>query len=429
MNIAWKNIMARKMSSAKVAISIFAMVIIMCIFTAYSIALSDETERIVMSYRSGHNFIAETSAPVASERIKKIKELKGVSDVAEITVFRNINNLRGMTFYIDEKEYKCDHSYYDEDLNFGSDYYVNKFHFGDFAFVKPDEHIVLSHHKEELTYRFPNSQPILMGKDTVSDDEIIVSEYFLKEFGLDTSIINKSLTIKIGKKTYSDLQIVGIMDKHFYQLTNTYEQYFIASEESTLYKDMSKNSKFLTKVYVEDYEMSESLLNDLIKLGLVKITPGSEYGLSSATTAKIISNILTGVMATVGVGIISALTLNIIYSMRFMITKKSNFYGIMQAYGLKSKRIFEILFCEMFILSLFAIVFAYAISYGLVFLLDFLLSSMVGIGVFFSWSNFLITFSVAVCFTLLVVLVVSLINYSIYYKRSTQKLLKNTMEN
>ena len=64
MLIAWKNIMARKWSSTKVALSILAMVIIMCIFTAYSIALGEETERITKSYRSAHNVIIDRKSVV-----------------------------------------------------------------------------------------------------------------------------------------------------------------------------------------------------------------------------------------------------------------------------------------------------------------------------------------------------------------------------
>ncbi len=100
----------------------------------------------------------------------------------------------------------------------------------------------------------------------------------------------------------------------------------------------------------------------------------------------------------------------------------------MQVYGMDKQKLFTILFCEMFILSMFAAIVAYALSYGLVFLMDYLLSSMVGVGVFFGWANFLITFAIAVLFTLGVVLAVCLINYSLLFKRSTIKMLRNSME-
>lgn len=148
-----------------------------------------------------------------------------------------------------------------------------------------------------------------------------------------------------------------------------------------------------------------------------------------STTVRIIASILNGIMATVGLGIISALILNIVYSMRFMMKKKNNFYAIMQVYGMDKKMMFNIMFCEMLILSLLASIVAYGISYGLVYLLDYLLSSMVGIGVFFGWLNFLVTFIIAVVFTMCVVAIVCLINYSLYYKRSTSRMLRNTMEN
>ena len=107
MLIAWKNIMARKWSSTKVALSILAMVIIMCIFTAYSIALGEETERITKSYRSAHNVIIETTTPIDSKKVEQAKNIEGIGNVAEILVCRNTKNLRGMSFVIGGKEYSC----------------------------------------------------------------------------------------------------------------------------------------------------------------------------------------------------------------------------------------------------------------------------------------------------------------------------------
>ncbi len=100
MLIAWKNIMARKWSSAKVALSILAMVIIMCIFTAYSVALSEETERITKSYRSAHNIIIETTLPITDTKIDQIKNIDDISGVSQIAICRNVNNLLGMSFDI-----------------------------------------------------------------------------------------------------------------------------------------------------------------------------------------------------------------------------------------------------------------------------------------------------------------------------------------
>lgn len=451
MNIAWKNIMARKWSSLKVVISIFIMLIIMCIFTAYSIALGEEREKVVYSFRSGHNFIISTKTQIVENKIETMKNMKGISNVVETANYRNLGNLRGMTFAIDansdgdiaeEETYKCEHFYYDDDLYISSDYCVNNLHLGDFAFVKENQHLVLPQHNEELKYRFKDYSSLLAGRDVFNaPNEIVVSEYFLKEFGLDASIINKKMHItfqqrerngEINEKTYT-VVVVGVLNQYYYQLTNSYTQHFIANINSDFYRDFYKNQKsnitFTTKLYLENYMLSRSLMDDIKGLGFLKVSVGSQYGLSMATTVTIVSNILTGVMATVGVGIISALILNIIYSMRFMIMKKSNFYGIMQAYGLKKRGLFEILFCEMFILSIFAIVFAYAVSYGLVYLFDFLMSNMVGLGVFFGWQNFLITFAVAVCFTIIVVVCVSLINYLICSKKSMIKILKNSSEN
>lgn len=434
MLIAWKNIVARKWSSVKVALSIFAMVIIMCIFTAYSIALGEETERITKSYRSAHNVIIETSSPVDSKKLEQAKNIDGVGNVAEILACRNTKNLRGMSFVIEGKKYSCSHEYYDGNLQIGVDEYVNKMHAGDFAFVKADESIVQPHHQEELGYRFKDNECLLAGKDKVSGNEIVVSEYFLQEFELEQSILNKDMIIRLAGNDYS-VKIVGIMNSHFYELTDTFDQHFIACNDSEIYKNyFSKefgNSKYLTKLYLKEVKLNDKLLDDVKDLHIfaANIKLGSHYGLSMSTTVRIIASILNGIMATVGLGIISALILNIVYSMRFMMKKKNNFYAIMQVYGMDKKMMFNILFCEMLILSLIASTVAYGISYGLVYLLDFLLSSMVGVGVFFGWLNFLVTFIIAVVFTMCVVAIVCLINYSLYYKRSTSKMLRNTMEN
>ncbi len=434
MLIAWKNIMARKWSSAKVALSILAMVIIMCIFTAYSVALSEETERITKSYRSAHNIIIETTLPITDTKIDQIKNIDDISGVSQIAICRNVNNLLGMSFDIENKHYECEHDYYEGNLQIGIDPYVNNLHYGDFAFVPNDEKIIQPHHEEELDYRFDDNKCMLLGKDSVGDNEIIISEYFLQEFELDTSVMSKFLNINLAGQTYS-YKIVGIINAHTYELTNTIDQHFIVSKNSSLFKYFesinTSNIKYQTKLYMKGFKLNDKLLDDIRGLGIINVKSielGSEYGLSMSTTVRIISSILNGIMATVGLGIISALVLNIMYSMRFMMKKKNNFYAIMQVYGMDKQKLFTILFCEMFILSMFAAIVAYALSYGLVFLMDYLLSSMVGVGVFFGWANFLITFAIAVLFTLGVVLAVCLINYSLLFKRSTIKMLRNSME-
>lgn len=435
MLIAWKNIMARKWSSAKVALSILAMVIIMCIFTAYSVALSDETERITKSYRSAHNIIVETVVPVSDKKLEEAKSIAGIGDVLEIAICRNTKNLRGMKFSIGGKVYACDHDYYDGNLDIGTDRIVNRLHYGDFAFVKSGQNIALSHHDEEMDFRFKGEKSLLAGKANVQADELIVSEYFLQEFGLDANVLGSMINISIGGKRFG-FKIVGIMNSHFYDLTDHIRQHFIASTDSKIFNDYfltnSAKTNYQTKLYLQQFKLHSKLLDDvksIITLNVRSITLGSEYGLAMSTTVRIIASILDGIMATVGLGIISALFLNIVYSMRFMMKKKNNFYAVLQVYGMNKNKMFEILFCEMFILSMIASIVAYAISYGLVYLLDYLMSSMVGIGVFFGWANFLITFAIAVIFTLIVVLIVCLINYSLYYKRSMSKMLKNTIEN
>ena len=435
MLIAWKNIIARKWSSAKVALSILAMVIIMCIFTAYSVALGEETDRITKSYRSAHNIIVETTLPLTNDKLEKAKNIDGISNVAEIAICRNIKNLRGMTIKIDGKLYECDHDYYDGNLQIGIDPFVNNLHYGNFAFVKPNTQIVQPHQEEELDFRFKGNNCLLLGKDSIEDNEIIISEYLLQEFNLDNSILNKTLTIAFDNVNYS-FKIAGIMNMHFYELTNTIEQHFIASTGSELFKNYFlkndlNNIKYQTKLYMKGFKLDDKLIDNVKNLSILNVKSvelGSQYGLSMSTTVRIISSILNGIMATVGLGIISDLILNMMYSMRFMMKKKNNFYAVMQVYGLDKKKLFTILFCEMFILSMIAAIVAYAFSYGLVYLLDYLLSSMVGVGVFFGWANFLITFAIAVVFTLGVVVAVCLINYSLLFKRSTSKMLRNSME-
>lgn len=434
MLIAWKNIMARKWSSAKVALSILAMVIIMCIFTSYSIALGEETDKITKSYRSAHNVIIETTAPLVDDKLERAKNVDGIGFVSELAFCRNLEGFKGMTFTIDGdgKEYQCKHKIDHDDVVYRS------LHSGNFAFYSLSANIITDYHEEELSYRWKGEKSLIAGRDYFnSNDEIVVSESFvneLQELGFSGDILNKKLTIAINNQQFTST-VVGILNSHFYMLTDTTSQHFIVPNGSNYFSFFEENDSFFnfqTKLYIKEYKLQDKLIEDiksLVILNAKDIYLGDEYGLSMSTTVMLIGSILNGIMATVGLGIISALILNIMYSMRFMMKKKNNFYAIMQVYGMDKKKMFFILFWEMVILSLFSSIIAYAISYGLVYLLDYLMSSMVGVGVIFGWINFLVTFAIAVIFTLLVVLMVSLINYSLYYKRSTSKMLRTTMEN
>ena len=431
MKFAWKNIMARKMTSVKVMITLIFMIIIMCVFTAYSIALSDETEKVVKSYKAGHYLSYESSIRLTPIMREKLNQIDGIDYTLEKGYLDNRAGLRGMAFYLDGVEYACKDFIYDDPTIDTGDYYQNYLHKARLNFVDSKKDIISSNEKEEYKYRFLEDNPLIYGRSYLeNENEMILSIYVLDDIGLSVNdVLNKKIDFKYNGKVYDDIKVVGVTGYEYVRLTTNENEFFYLSYDSDIVKDNKSNVKNTVEIYISNYMQAQLVANDLVKNGFIGLSAGSEYGMYMATTVTIVGNILAGVMGTVGVGIIGALTLNIILSMRYMIIKKVNFYGIISAYGLKNYSIFNMLFFEMAYIALFAAVIAYAISYGFLYLLDFIMSSLVGIGVIFSWANFLITLAVAVVFTLTVILAVTIVNFVAFTRRYSAKLLNKSIDN
>lgn len=419
MGMAWKNIMSRKFSSTKVIISMVVMIIILCIFTTYSVALADESTRVINSYRAGHYYLISEDEQLTESAYKNLRKIENIDKIDNYMVC-NASADGGYTLNIDGEDY----NYFFSDA-------FNRYKYGKLAFYN-NTSFISNNEVQEFKYRWKNNGNILKeGSSVLSGNSVVISERLIEELKIPKSCLNKPVILKSsdGTTIYEGV-ISGIVDKRYYDLTD-HEQsthlFMNANHESVpAYIEKVQNYvEYETKVFIKDYLVSQQVARDLVaKAGIINFRPGSEYGLAMATTSTIVSNVLVGAMSTIGLAIIVALIINILISMRFIINKKSNYYGIINAYGAKKKKILGIMFCEMLIISLISIVVAYAISYAITYALDAILSTLINFGVIFSWYNFLITLAVALIFTSSLSVIITAINYSALSKKSTIKLLK-----
>lgn len=412
--------MARKMTTAKVMVSMVFMIIIMCVFTAYSIAIAEESTNIVESYRAGHYISVSTGVKMLPNRTETLRAIDGISYTVERGVINNKQGLDSLTFRVKGKAYNCDHFIYDDGNFVFGDPNVSALHRGNISVFEPNQSIITDNDLAEMKYRFRGLDIMLAGDSVMTSGGVILSEYFVNDLGLDTSIVGENITMTYDNKDYT-MQVVGIVRKEFYKLTANDRQHIIVCSDSAFVN--ANQVKYTTYAYIDNFMQTRIIAEEMLDNKYVNLAVGTEYGISMATTVIIVGNILAGTMITVGLGIIGALLLNIIISSRYMIIKKANFYGMVSAYGMKKQGIFNVLFFEMMYIAMLAAIVAYAVSYGLLYLLDFILSKFVGVGVIFGWANFVITFAVAVVFTLLIVLFVTVIDYSTFMKRNTVKLL------
>lgn len=421
MRLAWKNIMARKMTTAKVMVSMVFMIIIMCVFTAYSVAIGDESTNIIESYRAGHYLSVYTgSRELDDKKMNELSEIDGVGYVTEYGQFNNRKGLESLAFVVDGDPYTADNIYNPNDG------ILSKMYDGNISFVEGDTSIMSKNDFEEMGYRWTNATHIAYGTDKLSSpNDIILSQYLIEELGLGGSIVGKSISIEYQGKSYDNLKVVGIASKELYKLTANMRQHIIARYDSPLANiGIIKHTAY---AYLDNFMKVKIVANQMTEHPFGIVNVGTEYGISMATTITIIGSLLVAVMTTIGLAIIGALTLNIVISMRYMIIKKANFYGILSAYGMKDRGVFNVLFFEMLFVALLAGVVAYIVSYALLYLLDFIIATTLGIGVIFSWANFVITLAVALIFTMMVVMAVTIINYVTFLKKNTAKLLNKSI--
>lgn len=432
-----KNLWARKSTSLKVIISFTVMITVLCVFMTYLIAFNNESESIIFSYRSGHYYVTENDSMLSGANYDNLAKIDNVNDIvnyARLDPVHGIFDLKIIDF--EGAEHECRHSgYYDGEAPTGATAKEIVMHKGNIDFIDGTHgyrSMITTNDRLEADYRWENVDLVLSGSDSVSGNEIILSKLFVDEMKLSAPL-GQTISIVYNGIRYDNIKVVGILNNRYYDLTgNEMSPHMIMSAESDMFKDINMRSdiKFYTEVGITNYLTSKNVANDLVtKAGRTNIFSGSDYGLAMASTVSIVNIIMTGVMLTVGLCIATALLLNVLVNMGFIMVKKSNYYGILRAYGLKRYKLFNMMFLEIFILSMISAVVAYALTYGIVALLDIAMASLIGIGVTFTPLNVGVTFIAALLSASILSAFVTLINYLIVVRKKVITLLRYTPEN
>lgn len=432
-----KNLWARKSTSLKVIISFTVMITVLCVFMTYLIAFNNESESIIFSYRSGHYYVVENDSMLSGANYDNLAKIDNVNDIvnyARLDPVHGIFDLKIIDF--EGAEHECRHSgYYDGEAPTGATAKEIVMHKGNIDFIDGTHgyrSMITTNDRLEADYRWENVDLVLSGSDSVSGNEIILSKLFVDEMKLSAPL-GQTISIVYNGIRYDNIKVVGILNNRYYDLTgNEMSPHMIMSAESDMFKDINMRSdiKFYTEVGITNYLTSKNVANDLVtKVGRTNIFSGSDYGLAMASTVSIVNIIMTGVMLTVGLCIATALLLNVLVNMGFIMVKKSNYYGILRAYGLKRYKLFNMMFLEIFILSMISAVVAYALTYGIVALLDIAMASLIGIGVTFTPLNVGVTFIAALLSASILSAFVTLINYLIVVRKKVITLLRYTPEN
>lgn len=432
-----KNLWARKSTSLKVIISFTVMITVLCVFMTYLIAFDNESKNIIFSYRSGHYYVTENDTMLSGANYDNLSKIDNINDVVNYARLDPVHGIFDIKIIDSEGvEHECKHSgYYDGEAPPAATAKEIIMHKGNIDFIDGShgyKSLITINDKLEADYRWENVSLVMSGSDRVKGNEMIVSKLFVDEMKLN-SPLGQTISIVYNDVQYDNIQIVGILNNRFYDLTgNEKSSHMIMSAESEVYQAINTRSdvKFYTEVGITDYLTSKSVANDLVtKAGRTNIFSGSDYGLAMASTLSIVNIIMTGVMLTVGLCIATALLLNVLVNMGFIMVKKSNYYGILRAYGLKRYKLFNMMFLEIFILSMISAVVAYALTYGIVAILDIAMASLIGIGVTFTPLNVGVTFIAALLSASVLSAFVSLINYLIVVRKKVITLLKYTPEN
>lgn len=432
-----KNLWARKSTSLKVIISFTVMITVLCVFMTYLIAFNNESKNIIFSYRSGHYYVTENDSMLSGANYDNLSKIDNINDIVNYARLDPVHGIFDIKI-IDSAgaEHECKHSgYYNGEAPPGATTKEIVLHKGNIDFIDGTygyKSLITTNDKLEADYRWENVSLVMSGSDSVKGNEIIVSKLFVDEMKL-SSPLGQHISIVFNEIRYDNIEIVGILNNRFYDLTgNETSPHMIMSAESDIYQAVNVRSdvKFYTEVGITDYLTSKAVANDLVtKAGRTNIASGSDYGLAMASTLSIVNIVMTGVMLTVGLCIATALLLNVLVNMGFIMIKKSNYYGILRAYGLKRYKLFNMMFLEIFILSMISAVLAYALTYGIVAILDIAMASLIGIGVTFTPLNVGVTFIAALLSASVLSAFVSLINYLIVVRKKVITLLKYTPEN
>lgn len=394
------NVWIKRKSYVKVLINFILVFVILCVTVIYSVIISELHKKVIDNNSSLNRLYINEN--MDKETLREIQSYDNVRNIILMTKFIP-NNISKYFLIINDKKIELNNPVYSS-----------------IDIIDINSKTLSENYSIEFENKFKQSV-FKYGKDIENVDEMIVCESFFDYIGMqyDENIINSNVQLLCDDTIVYSKKIIGILDSRIQDLS-MYNNSLICIKD-----DLSDCLEAVIEISLKDFSKSYSTL------AMLKIKYNCDYlflgnGVLESITMiinqkKFISNFLSLVCFV----IVIVFLLNIIQNQILLFSKNTGFYGVLKAQGASKRNIFWLIFAELFMICLIAMIISFLLS---IFIIELLKSTLVLIiGLEIVLPSILTLFFILMLFvllTLLFTLSITIIIYMFYIKKPSIELLK-----
>ena len=274
----------------------------------------------------------------------------------------------------------------------------------------------------EYKYRYPDfyENAMLAGNSRLGPGELVISDYMLKRFGLDSGydeMIGKKITFCVeGVPVVENMTLTGIVDSRlFMQKDPCNTQVFLGDFDGA--DEQYHLDGVVQEIPLNDFSFFYDVKSKANKIGIeISFIDEAKFAKYDAVaSAKKIVDDIVGTFATL---ILVALGSNLINVLQRELEERYQFYGMLRAIGMKARDLWKIVYLQLFEMTLLSALLSFGLSQLVVWAINNAMDNSYGVRINVSLSENL---GLIIGLTLLISLLALLVEAPIMIKVTKRK--------
>lgn len=294
------------------------------------------------------------------DQIIKNKHISEGLDYSEIDLYEYFNDsklgnvdIENITIAMDGKEYAGINDYsYDFEVKKHISNERDKYLFSvpfrvQIRDLKSD--FISDNVRKEFAYRYPKHSMFICGRENENANEIMISEYMLKRFGIVDhyeQLLNKKITIAVnGQDFIKEYTLVGILSEELFRVSYMSESsQFIIAGDPEIYKKYK--CIWITREFgIDSFANASSVMKELDKVGYGEYdTTMFFYQYEISDKLRLVTNRFVLLFISL---IVIALFIKLISNIYMSTKKRIPYLGVLQALGMIKKDVLTVLGMEL----------------------------------------------------------------------------------
>lgn len=394
------NVWIKRKSYVKVLINFILVFVILCVTVIYSVIISELHKKVIDNNSSLNRLYINEN--MDKETLREIQSYDNVRNIILMTKFIP-NNISNYFLIINDKKIELNNPVYSS-----------------IDIIDINSQTLSANYSIEFENKFKQSI-FKYGKDIENVDEMIVCESFFDYIGMqyDENIINTNIQLFCDDTIVYSKKIVGILDSRIQDLS-LYNNSLLCIKD-----DLSDCSEVVIEISLKDFSKSNSTLATLKnKYNYDYLFLGNGI-LESITMIINQKEFISNFLSLVCFVIVIVFLLNIIQNQILLFSKNTGFYGVLKAQGASKRKIFWLIFAELFMICLIAMIISFLLSIFIMELLKSTLALIIGLEIVLpSIMTLFFLLILFVLLTLLFTLSITITIYMFFIKKPSIELLK-----